>query len=104
VAIYGCWRTLFPSSGSRTRRTSSSECSLYRTSVLLFIGIMHGTYWKLALRAIVLFPCYGLYLETEEHLKHVHFRREGSRAALSNAAPAIYFSGALRKHIIWADY
>jgi hypothetical protein len=27
-----------------------------------------------------------------------------SRAALSNAAPAIYFSGALRKHIIWADY
>jgi hypothetical protein len=25
-------------------------------------------------------------------------------AALSNAAPAIYFSGALRKHIIWADY
>jgi hypothetical protein len=26
------------------------------------------------------------------------------RAALSNAAPAIYFSGALRKHIIWADY
>jgi hypothetical protein len=27
-----------------------------------------------------------------------------SRSALSNAAPAIYFSGALRKHIIWADY
>jgi hypothetical protein len=33
-----------------------------------------------------------------------------SMAALSNAAPAgalapaIYFSGALRKHIIWADY
>jgi hypothetical protein len=27
-----------------------------------------------------------------------------SIAALSNAAPAIYFSGALRKHIIWADY
>jgi hypothetical protein len=26
------------------------------------------------------------------------------KAALSNAAPAIYFSGALRKHIIWADY
>jgi hypothetical protein len=26
------------------------------------------------------------------------------RAALSNAAPAIYFSGALRKHFIWADY
>jgi hypothetical protein len=25
-------------------------------------------------------------------------------AALSNAAPAKYFSGALRKHIIWADY
>jgi hypothetical protein len=29
---------------------------------------------------------------------------ERLRAALSNAAPAIYFSGALRKHIIWADY
>jgi hypothetical protein len=29
---------------------------------------------------------------------------ELSRPALSNAAPAIYFSGALRKHIIWADY
>jgi hypothetical protein len=28
----------------------------------------------------------------------------GSKTALSNAAPAIYFSGALRKHIIWADY
>jgi hypothetical protein len=33
-----------------------------------------------------------------------------SKAALSNTAPAgalapaIYFSGALRKHIIWADY
>jgi hypothetical protein len=27
-----------------------------------------------------------------------------SKAALSNAAPAIYFSGALRKHFIWADY
>jgi hypothetical protein len=28
----------------------------------------------------------------------------GYRAALSNAAPAKYFSDALRKHIIWADY
>jgi hypothetical protein len=27
-----------------------------------------------------------------------------SKPAVSNAAPAIYFSGALRKHIIWADY
>jgi hypothetical protein len=27
-----------------------------------------------------------------------------SKAALSNAPPAIYFSGALHKHIIWADY
>jgi hypothetical protein len=27
-----------------------------------------------------------------------------SRPALSNAAPAGAFSGALRKHIIWADY
>jgi hypothetical protein len=26
------------------------------------------------------------------------------KAALSNAAPAMYFSGAPRKHIIWADY
>jgi hypothetical protein len=26
-----------------------------------------------------------------------------SRPAMSKAAPAIYFSGALRKHIIWAD-
>jgi hypothetical protein len=41
--------------------------------------------------------------------KHIYsnYRSPSSepyRAALSNAAPAIYFSGALRKHIIWADY
>jgi hypothetical protein len=33
-----------------------------------------------------------------------HLNGLESRPALSNAAPVIYFSGALRKHIIWADY
>jgi hypothetical protein len=43
--------------------------------------------------------------------KHIYSTRnyhspssEPYRAAMSNAAPAIYFSGALHKHIIWADY
>jgi hypothetical protein len=31
-------------------------------------------------------------------------KAQSFRSALSNAAPAIYFSSALRKHIIWADY
>jgi hypothetical protein len=44
------------------------------------------------------------YSTSEKELLPVVWGVKHFRLALYNAAPAIYFSGALRKHIIWADY